>query len=296
MLWGIDLGGTKIEGVVLESKSHMEPLCRLRVETHADRGYEHVLTQIETLVEMMKKQVSAIPEAIGFSTPGVLDPKTLTMKNCNSQCLNGQPLQRDLEKRLNIRARLSNDANCFALSETLFGAARGSDCAFGVILGTGVGGGVVVRGQVLDGCQGIGGEWGHNILADDGPQCYCGKRGCVEMFISGPALEQYYFEQSGVRLRLREVAERARAGQDKAAEATLKRLIQYFGRAITVVINIIDPDIVVLGGGVSNIDELYLHAKAEVQKYIFNNRVETKIVKHQLGDSAGVFGAALLVS
>jgi fructokinase len=292
--WGIDLGGTKIEGIVVPSKSSLEPICRIRVDTEGDQGYQHVLDQICHLVDQMTQAVGERPRAIGFSTPGVLDPKTNTLKNSNTLCLNGKPLKDALENRLNIRARLSNDANCFALAEALLGAGRGAPSVFGVILGTGVGGGVVVNGSVLDGCQGIGGEWGHNILYDQGEPCYCGKSGCVESFMSGPALERYYAKISGKHLKMRDIVKLSKAGESEA-KATIDRLCTCFGRAITVIINILDPHAVVLGGGVSNVEELYTQGAAEIGKYIFNNRVETQIRKNQLGDSAGVFGAAMLI-
>ncbi len=293
-LWGIDLGGTKIEGAVLNSDNLLEPLCRLRIDTEATQGYQHILSQIKKLVAMMEDAVKSRPAVIGFGTPGVLDPKLNSMKNCNTTCLNGQPLRTDLIKALGAECRLSNDANCFALSEALMGAGQGVSSAFGVIMGTGVGGGVVFNKQAVNGLQGIAGEWGHNVLDPNGPECYCGKRGCVERIISGPATEEYYKNRSGKALRLRDIALASKSGSDPIARETIEHLALWFGKAISVVINILDPDIVVLGGGVSNIDELYTLGIAEAKKNVFNNRLETPIVKNKLGDSAGVFGAALL--
>ncbi|MBN8548953.1 MAG: ROK family protein [Deltaproteobacteria bacterium] len=295
-LWGIDLGGTKLEGVVLNSQNLLEPLCRLRVDTEAQHGYAHILGQIEKLVALMQEHVGSSASQIGFATPGVLDPKLSTMKNCNTTCLNGQSLLSDLEKKLGLSVRLANDANCFALAEARMGAGRGAKNVFGVIMGTGVGGGVVLNGQALTGLQGIAGEWGHNVLDANGPDCYCGKKGCVEKIISGPATESYYQQQSGKALRLKEIVALHRSGNDPIATQTIERLATYFGRAITVVINILDPDAVVLGGGLSNIAELYSIGIEEAKRNIFNNRLETPIVQNQLGDSAGVFGAALLFS
>ena len=186
-VWGIDLGGTKIEGVVLPASASVEALCRIRRPTEAERGYDHLRGQIRELVEAMEREVWQRPETIGIGTPGVLDPETLRLKNSNTACLIGQPLKADLEAELGVPIELANDANCFALAEARLGAARGTESCFGVIMGTGVGGGVVDDGRALLGCQGIAGEWGHNILDSAGPDCYCGRKGCVETFISGPA-------------------------------------------------------------------------------------------------------------
>ncbi|MFH0922143.1 MAG: ROK family protein [Fibrobacterota bacterium] len=292
--WGIDLGGTKIEGAVLDSLEDPKPLARLRLPTEQEKGYRHILGQIRAVLDMLKKETGQSPKVIGIGTPGVLDPRTQTLKNSNTLCLNGQPLKKDLIELLGVPIEMANDANCFALAEAVLGAGRGAETVFGVILGTGCGGGVVVNRKAIYGCQGIAGEWGHNILIPDGAPCYCGKRGCVEMVISGTALEAYYESIAGNRLRLKEIVARARAKSDPHAEATLKRLIEQFGRAISNIINILDPHAIVLGGGVSNVDELYTEGAQEAAKYIFNNRFDTPIVRHALGDSAGVFGAAML--
>ena len=292
--WGIDLGGTKIEGVVLGSTDTPAPLCRIRVPTEAEQGYRHIIEQIVELVRAMSEETSTAPTRIGIGTPGVLDPQNSTMKNSNTTCLIDQPLQSDLETALAIPVELANDANCFALAEARLGAGRGAETAFGVILGTGVGGGVVVGRKALYGCQGIAGEWGHNLLEPEGPECYCGRRGCVETILSGPFLERFYAERAATHRPLSEIA--ARRDQDPHADATIERLTTYFGRAIASVINILDPEVVVLGGGVSNIDRLYDEGIRQTARHVFNNRLETRIVKNELGDSAGVFGAAMLVA
>lgn len=292
--WGIDLGGTKIEGVVLHDEDITAPRCRLRVPTEAEQGYEHILSQIRSLVERMKSESGAVPRKIGFGTPGVMDPKLGVLKNSNTQCLNGKPLAQDLERVLGCSVTLTNDANCFALAEALLGAAKGAENVFGVIMGTGVGGGVVVEKKMIRGLQGIAGEWGHNVLDPQGAPCYCGKRGCVEKVFSGPALEDFFEKCAGTRLRLHEIVALHKAGKSEHATATIRHLCDSFGRAISVVINILDPEVVVLGGGVSNVDELYTWGVEAASRAVFNNRLETKIVRHQLGDSAGVFGAALL--
>ena len=294
--WGIDLGGTKIEGVVLSAAGAAEPLCRIRVATEAEQGYGHIVGQMHRLVEQMKAQTGLLPQAIGIGTPGVLDPQTQTLKNSNTLCLNGQALKRDLDQTLGVPVELANDANCFALAEARLGAGQGAETVFGIIMGTGVGGGVVVRERVLNGCQGIAGEWGHNVLDAGGPECYCGKRGCVEKFLAGPALQEYYTSLSGQSCPLPEIVQRYERGSDAHAEATVQRMIAYFGRAIAYLINILDPHVIVIGGGVSNVDLLYSEGVQAAKPYVFNNRLETRVVKNQLGDSAGVFGAAMLVA
>lgn len=297
-LWGIDLGGTKIEGVILPSLHNNDPLIRTRVDCGADKGYDHILGQITTLINIMKEQSGLIPRKIGFGTPGVLDPILQTMKNCNSTALNGMPLQSDLEKRLDLDVILANDANCFALAETYWGAVKqktpGAKMVFGIIMGTGVGGGLVVNEHIWNGKHGIGGEWGHNYLDDSGGPCYCGKTGCVETVISGPGTERFYEKISGKKIRLKEIYTNYKNGNDPAAVETIERLTHFFGKAVSVITNMLDPDVIVVGGGVGNIDELYTKGVDSLKKHIFNNRLDVPVLKPVLGDSAGVFGAAAL--
>lgn len=299
-LWGIDLGGTKIEGVVLKSAGNPEVIFRERVPTEADKGYAHILAQIVKLVDRMIKRMGYKPSHIGFATPGTLDPQRGTMKNCNTTVMNEMPMKDDLEKFLNISVSIANDANCFALAETRLGVVKEkyphAHVVFGVIMGTGVGGGVVINNQVLNGLQGISGEWGHNFLHESGGPCYCGKSGCVEKVLAGPALEDFYFKLSGARRSMKEIAERANAGKDEAASKTLSRLTDFFGKAISVIVNILDPDVIVIGGGVGNIDAIYAEGTNSLRAHVFNNRLETPVVKPMLGDSAGVFGAAFLTA
>lgn len=297
-LWGIDLGGTKIEGAILPSLDDPKPIIRHRIDTQGDRGYDHVIDRIALLVDEIASRTGLTPTRIGIGTPGVLDPTLQTMKNCNSTSLNGRPLQADLEKKLGIPVTLANDANCFALAETHWGVVKErfpeARMVFGIIMGTGVGGGMVHEGRIWGGRHGIGGEWGHNHLDDSGGPCYCGQTGCVETVISGTGLQHYYEQVSGQRKTLREIV--ADAATDPYAAATMSRLHDFFGRAVSVVTNLLDPDVIVVGGGVGNIDSLYTEGVAALGRYIFNNRVEVPIVKPSLGDSAGVFGAAALVS
>jgi predicted NBD/HSP70 family sugar kinase len=299
-LWGIDMGGTKIEGVILKSARDPEVLFRDRVPTEADQGYEHILDQVRKLVEMMEKEAGGKPEKIGFGTPGTLDPKLGTMKNCNTVAMNGKPMKKDLEQILQVKVEMANDADCFALAEARFGVVKEyypeARVVFGVIMGTGVGGGIVVDGRAIVGLQGIAGEWGHNFLDESGGPCYCGKSGCVENVISGPALEKYYFNETGNRKPLKDIVALAESKVDPTAQKTMMRLIEFFGKSLSVIINILDPDVIVIGGGVGNIDMLYDRGVDAVKKYVFNNRLDTPIVRPSLGDSAGVFGAAFLVA
>lgn len=299
-LWGIDMGGTKIEGAILRSSEDPVSVFRNRIPTEADLGYEHILSQVKKMVDLMEQQAGFKPERIGFSTPGVLDPKLATMKNCNTVAMNGKPMKNDLERILGVKVEMANDADCFALAETRYGVVKerfpDARVVFGVIMGTGVGGGIVVDGRAIIGLQGIAGEWGHNFLDDSGGPCYCGKSGCVENVISGPALEKYYFKETGNKKPLKDIVALAESKVDPTAQRTMLRLIEFFGKGLSVIINILDPDVIVIGGGVGNIDLLYDRGLDSLRKYVFNNRLDTPIVKPSLGDSAGVIGAAFLVS
>ena len=299
-IWGVDLGGTKIEGVILKEKNDPEVLVRSRIDTEADQGYEHILDRIKLLIEKMSKESGLVPETIGFGTPGTLDPISLKMKNSNSTALNGRPLHQDLEKVLGLPIRIANDANCFALAEARMGSVKevmpDAQVVFGVIMGSGVGGGIVVNGKVISGRQGIAGEWGHNFLDESGGDCYCGRIGCVEKVISGRNLEQYFKEKTGQDRKLKDLYAAHLKGGDVEASMLINRLLKFFGKGIANVINILDPDVIVLGGGVGNIDLLYTEGVEEAKKYLFNTRMDTVFLKPTLGDSAGVFGAAFLVT
>ena len=294
--WGIDLGGTKIEGVIIDSSRLGESLFRLRRETGASQGYEHILSQIEGVISDLESASGLTrPPKIGIGTPGAIEPSSGRLKNSNTTCLNDQPILQDLERLTGSQILMANDANCFALAEALIGAAAGASVVFGVILGTGVGGGVVVNGHILPGLHGIGGEWGHNPLRGESHPCYCGRSGCIEGVIAGPSLERFYREQGGDAVRLPEISLRAQAGE-KLAIQTLERLREKFAESIAAVINILDPDAIVLGGGVGNLPLLYEARTSEsVLAHIFNKELRTRILLPTLGDSAGVFGAALLV-
>lgn len=299
-LWGIDLGGTKAEGVVLGPAGLKDILFRDRVPTGAENGYEYILGQINKLVGMMESRMGYRPDRLGIGTPGTLDPRLGTMKGCNSECMNGQSMKKDLERILKMEVTIANDANCFALAEAQMGVVKekfpNARVVFGVIMGTGVGGGLVVDGRAIGGLHGIGGEWGHNFLDESGGPCYCGKSGCVEKILSGPSLEKYYQSITGVRKSLKEIYALYKSG-DEAGTKTIHRMSHFFGKAISVITNIIDPDVIVIGGGVGNIDEIYTDGVSSLREFIFNNKVvDTPIVKPMLGDSAGVFGAAYLTA
>jgi fructokinase len=295
-LWGIDLGGTKIEGAILDSAALDRPLCRVRIPTESEHGYEHIRKQIGRLVKTLSAESGLpLPTKIGMGTPGVIDPHTDQLKNSNTQCLIGTRLRDDLEADLGLAVVTANDANCFALAEAMLGSAKGFPTVFGVILGTGVGGGIVVNGHVLNGCHGIAGEWGQLILDPEGPVSNYGTLGTVEAFIAGPALEKFYAAQAGTKRKLKDIV--ARVESDPHAKATVDRLTDRFAQAISHIIDVLDPHAIVLGGGVGNIDALYSEeTRQKITKAIFNPRFEAALLKPTLGDSAGVFGAAMLVA
>jgi fructokinase len=296
-LLGIDLGGTKVEVAVIHAHS-LEVVHRHRIDSMSHLPYEDFIQRIATFIKETISTQNLQLSHIGMGTPGAFDPITRSMKNCNTTILNGHNLPADLNRLLGIEVRVSNDANCFAIAEAKLGIVPDilpdARTVFGVIMGTGVGGGIVIDGKVLHGRQGIGGEWGHNFLDESGGPCYCGKSGCVEMVISGPALERYYQMHSGRSLKMKDILSNYRDHSDPIAVETIERLFTSFGRAISVVINILDPDVIVIGGGLGNIDELYTRGVAEVKSHVFNHRLDTIFCKPKLGDSAGVFGAAFL--
>lgn len=289
---GIDLGGTKTEGVVLGPDRAV--VARKRVATDAGRGYQHIVETVGALIDDLRLDAPGC-SVVGIGTPGARSQRTGLMKNSNTQCLNGRDLLSDLRARLDCDVLIENDANCFALAEAGLGVARDYGVVFGVILGTGVGGGIVFHGRPHTGAQAIAGEWGHHSIDPAGPSCYCGNRGCVEAYLSGPALAAAYRAESGDEVDAATVVARARAG-DASAEVVFARYLDVFGRSLANVIDILDPDAVVLGGGLSNIDELYSVGRDRVAQRVFSDELATPILRNVLGDSAGVFGAALLGS
>jgi fructokinase len=288
---GIDLGGTKIEGVLLNPDGG--EVARKRIATERDQGYQHILNRLKLVHDELEALVPGKPTTFGIGTPGALSPRTGLLKNSNTVCMNGMPVKTDLEKMLGRKIEIQNDANCFAMAEALMGAGKGKKLVFGVIMGTGCGGGIVYKGEVFTGPQAIAGEWGHMSIDPNGPLCFCGQKGCTETLISGGGLERLYTQKYGEKKPLREVEKEFYAGQPRAVEF-MQEFFAHFGRAIANLIDILDPDVVVLGGGVSNFDAVYREGIEQVKRYVFTDELETPIVKNKLGDSAGVFGAALV--
>ena len=290
---GIDLGGTKIEGVVVDASLNVEH--KLRLPTPSADGYQAVVEQVGRVVSELEKTHGA-PCRVGIGTPGAISQVTGLMKNSNSVALNGKPLKEDLEKVLNRPIRMANDANCFALSEAVDGAAKGHDVVFGIILGTGVGGGLVLNQKVRHGLHAIAGEWGHNVLRDSDVESYCGTFGCVEAYLCGRGMQLTYERNGGSRETSVPDIVNAWRNNNSVAVATRDEYLDNFGKALSVLVNIIDPDAFVLGGGLSNIDELYELGPSYAEKYVFNDEFRTPILKNIFGDSSGVRGAAALWS
>jgi predicted NBD/HSP70 family sugar kinase len=292
---GIDLGGSKIELIALDETG--AEILRRRVPTPPG-GYAATLDAIQGLVERAEAGLG-VKASVGLGTPGAMSKATGLLKNSNSTCLNGRPLSQDLQKRLGRPLRIANDADCFALSEATDGAAAGAGVVFGVILGTGVGAGLIVNGRPLSGPNAIAGEWGHNPLPwpkDDerpGPACYCGQQGCIETFLSGPGLARSHFQASRQSLTAAEIVAQAEQGGD-ACERSLQVYEDRLARSLAHVINILDPDVIVLGGGLSNCQRLYANVPRLWGRHVFSDRVDTVLVPPKFGDSSGVRGAAWL--
>ncbi|NOY67420.1 MAG: ROK family protein [Gammaproteobacteria bacterium] len=292
---GIDLGGTKTEIIALSDDN--QPLLRRRIDT-PQGDYQAAITIIADLIHGVEKDLGC-KGSIGIATPGAISPASGLIKNANSTCLNGHPFDRDLSSVLEREIRMANDADCFALSEAVDGAGAGESIVFGVIIGTGTGGGVVINQHLLSGPNAIAGEWGHNPLPwprDDelpGRQCYCGQHGCIETFISGPGMSRHHAEQFHQTLGAAEIVELAEHG-DANAETSMRSYEDRMARALASIINVIDPHVIVLGGGLSNIARLYKHVPELWGQYVFSDRVDTRLVQAMHGDSSGVRGAAWL--
>ena len=292
---GIDLGGTKIEVIAFGDSG--EVLFRDRVATPQE-DYSGTLQVIAELVVRLERELGR-QGTVGIGMPGAISPATGLVKNSNSVCLNGRRFDRDLERLLRRSLRIANDANCFALSEATDGAAAGAEVVFGVILGTGTGGGVAVRGAILAGANAIAGEWGHNPLPWPhpeelpGPPCYCGKSGCIETYLSGPSLARDFRAAGGRSISALEIGAQAESG-DEYADAVLARYEDRLARGLASVINILDPDVIVVGGGLSNIKRLYTEVPRLWSQYVFSDKIATQLVQARFGDSSGVRGAAWL--
>ena len=283
---GIDLGGTKIEGVLFDENLSM--IKRKRVPTPKN-DYQKILQSIKSLVIELSHKIDDY--TLGVCMPGAISKKSGLIKNSNTQCLIGTSLHQDLEQLLEKKIPIENDANCFAKAEATMGAAKGFEIVFGVIMGTGVGGGIVINGNIYQGRTNIAGEWGHHTLHHNGNSCYCGKKGCVETYISGPALEKRWLELTGMTQIVPEIIQ---SPNNPKFLQWKNEFLENFGSGLANVIDILDPDAIVLGGGLSNIDFLYSEGKDSVYSKVFSDLVETPILKNKLGDSAGVFGAAVL--
>jgi fructokinase len=293
--FGVDLGGTKIEIIALGDDGR--ELLRRRIATPRE-DYDAILDAVAALVRDAEAELGETG-SVGIGTPGSISRATGLLRGSNSICLNGKPIRADLERLLSREVRITNDANCFALSEATDGAGAGAEVVFGVILGTGVGAGIVVRGALLTGPNAIAGEWGHNPLPwprDDerpGHPCFCGHRGCIETFLAGPGIERDHLRTTGEALRAHDIGARAAIG-DAACAATLARYEERLARALAHVINLLDPDVIVLGGGMSNVERIYANVPELWKPWVFSDRVDTRLVRHRYGDSSGVRGAAWL--
>ncbi len=283
---GVDLGGTKIEAILLDETLNV--MERKRIPT-PQNDYQQILNSISSLVLEISKNISDF--SLGICTPGAISKQTGLIKNSNTQCLIGKSLKEDLENKLGKKISIENDANCFAMAEATLGAAIDYDLVFGIIIGTGVGGGIVIDKKLYPGRTNIGGEWGHHTLHRNGNLCYCGKTGCVETYISGPSLENQWTELTGQSLSLPQILSNI---DNEIGIKWKNEFIENFGFGLANVIDILDPDAIVLGGGLSNIDFLYTEGKESIYNKVFSDLVDTPILKNKLGDSAGVFGACML--
>ncbi len=288
---GIDLGGTKIEGIILDVENR--ELFRKRIETEQKLGYDHILNNINQLYQIMVNNIDNSSHTLGIGTPGSISPKTGLLKNSNTLCLNKKPLKDDLQKLLNRKIEIQNDANCFTLAEAMYETEEKHELVFGVIMGTGCGGGIIFNNKIITGPQAIAGEWGHMSINPNGPQCWCGSQGCIERYISGGGLEERYLDKYGIKRTAKEIVTDYKKNEKNAVNI-INVFFENFGMSIANIINILDPNLIVLGGGLSNIDDLYTVGIEKVKKYVFSDTFDSIIKKNRLGDSAGVIGAAMI--
>jgi fructokinase len=282
------LGGTKIEGILTDE--NYKTITRKRIPTNQEEGYNSILESIKNLIlELIQESNEKV--SVGVCTPGALSLSSGLIKNSNTQCLIGKDLQSDLKNILHYNISIENDANCFALAEAKLGAGKNSNLVFGIIMGTGVGGGIIIDGKIYHGRTNIAGEWGHHCLHPEGNICYCGNKGCVETYISGPALEKKWSNMTNQNQPLPEII---KSSDNPNFPNWKKSFLDDFGLSLANVIDILDPDMIILGGGVSNIDFLYSEGKNSIYEKVFSDIVDTPITKNELGDSAGVFGACML--
>lgn len=287
---GIDIGGTKLEAALLSPDGLV--MARERIPTEANYGSEHIIKRIGMLTRKVLRGTKHFSYVVGVGSPGSISPETSLLRNSNTICLNNKPLKDLIENELNCEIVLENDANCFALAESYMGAGRNYKNVFGIILGTGCGGGIILKGRRLLGKNLIAGEWGHHSIDLNGMMCWCGKRGCLETYLSGSGIENQYKEKTGKNLTAKEIF----ISKSAQAIAIKKLFYDAFGRGVANICNILDPDLIVIGGGLSNESSLYVLGIESVKNYIFSENLKTKIVKNTLGDSAGVLGAAMLTN
>ena len=287
---GIDLGGTKIESAVLDLDNNV--LFRERVATQSHLGPEHILNQINNIYNMAFESIKNEAHTLGIAAPGSVSKKTQLLRNSNTLCLNGLPLKLKIEEKLGKKIAIENDANCFSLAEASLGAGKEYSCVFGIIMGTGCGGGFVFNKKLRTGPQHLSGEWGHSTIDLSGPDCYCKKKGCIETYISGSGLEKIISKELGDKTSSADFLNKDNFNEKE--QRVINNFYRYFGIAVSNVINVIDPDVIIIGGGLSNHDGLYSKGKREVYKNIFSNEQSTPIIKNILGDSAGVIGAAII--
>ncbi|MDC0422777.1 ROK family protein [Methylophilaceae bacterium] len=287
---GIDLGGTKIESAVLDLGNNI--LFRERIPTQSHLGSNHILNQITNIYKMATESINNEAHSLGVATPGSISKKTQLLRNSNTLCLNNLPLKISIEEKLGKKIAIENDANCFTLAEATLGVGKAYSCVFGVIMGTGCGGGFVFNKKLRTGPQHISGEWGHSTINVYGPDCYCKKKGCIETYISGSGLEKII--NSDLKIKISSADFLSKDNFNEQEQLVLNKFYRYFGIALSNIINVIDPDVIIIGGGLSNHDELYSIGKREVYKNIFSNEPSTPIIKNGLGDSAGVIGAAII--
>ncbi|MDA8133532.1 MAG: ROK family protein [Desulfobacteraceae bacterium] len=289
---GIDLGGTKIESILLSPD--LRELCRERIPTPAGNQYDLIVKAVYAQIRAMAEKIPGNGDfTVGIGIPGAVQKETGRVHNANTTCLIGKPFQTDLETLCQKRVIIENDANCFTLTEALQGAGKDYGMVFGVIMGTGCGGGLCINKKIWGGANGIAGEWGHFSVDPGGRTCYCGNRGCVETKISGTGVEASYYEIVGRHIKMKDLVQGYRQG-DELCKTVFLRFLEDFGRALGGLISVLDPDAVVIGGGLSHIDEIYTLGVDQVRKYAFHKNIQTPILKNRLGDSSGVVGAALL--
>lgn len=288
---GIDLGGTKTETILFSPDDRILRRQRVPTPRGGDAEYEGIVDTVCRQIQTTAQQIRGHAHTIGIGIPGTLDPQTETVQNANTTCLSGRSFKKDVEQRIGRPVGMENDANCFTLAEAVQGAARGYPLVFGMILGTGCGGGICIEGKVHHGIQMIAGEWGHFSVDPRGDRCWCGNRGCIETKLSGTGVSNAYYQAYGERLSLQEITRRHRLG-DENCRRIFNRFLDDFGRCVGGIVSTLDPDAIVIGGGVSNIEELYSEGVENIRRYAFHRNMQTPILKHQLGDSAGVYGAA----